>query len=251
MQKRLSWSWLSWPNLAGIAGVVGLVVLFVRQPRDIIIALATIIVLLILLFLRLWTVLGNYVSTKYPEGHVVISTLARYSTVDGYKYKHEVFKHVHCKRPFMVDFMYGYRWTGSRAPTSISSDYQEIGERATAQAGGYDQVRLVLKKPLFYNEVGVVHVVLHLDDHDQKSEPHLDTRVTEPTQLLRWHVELRHLHARYAKPAKVSRRKIDAKAPQNYSHLATVSFDPISKSFEHYIPHPDVGYFYRLSWDKA
>jgi hypothetical protein len=248
---RKYFRWVSLTSLASLASLISLLVIVLTDKGKTLIALCVVIVLLLAFFTKLYLVLDNYVSTKYPDGHIGISNLVYYSTEDGNRYVYEVFKHIQCKKPVLTEYTYGFKWTGTTPPTRVTSQFQLIDAVVPKPAGEFDEIRMRFKKPLLYNEVGLVHVVMDLDDHDRESSPHLVTRVTEPMQLLRWHVQLRHLPATYHKPAEVLRKRIDAQTSQQYEHLTTVQFAAASRSYEHHIPHPDVGYFYRLVWEKG
>lgn len=46
------------------------------------------------------------------------------------------------------------------------------------------------------------------------------------------------------------RKKINPKKPEDYEEIDIVSFDSSTKSYDHTLLDPDVGYYYKLLWER-
>ena len=105
-------------NLLGsIASIVGLCLVFVvNKPWQGIVALAVVVVFLGAILVKVILTLNQYAQAKYPRGYSVISTQIRYSTSDGNKIRYEVYRHIQCRRAWMTEFDYAFKWTGSKPP---------------------------------------------------------------------------------------------------------------------------------------
>ncbi len=249
--RSLGW-WLTALNVGGaIASIIALVVAYVvPDPAKATLALVVVLLLLLGLFAKAYHVLSTYLRRKYPNGYACISNIARYVTLDGYHVHYDIFKHIHCKQTIMSTFDYGFNWTGKLMP-EVSSDLQDVVEVIKTPSGDYDRARLQFRKPLLYNDVGIIHVSLNADDVDRQSKPHVDFKVIEPMQLLHWRIELRYLPEHYNQPAKLLMRPISDAIPGDYIEIATVSFDAASRSYDHHVFNPKPGYYYRLAWERS
>ena len=55
----------------------------------------------------------------------------------------------------------------------------------------------------------------------------------------------------YRSPASLKRKKIKTQTGSaDYNILKTISFDETCKSYEYHLLEPEVGYFYRIEWEK-
>lgn len=177
---------------------------------------------------------------------VVIS----YEVVNAQTHKHDLYKIIQSKRPFLYSIYHGFSWSGSKQPR-ISSELQEIGELKKGTKGDpFDRVELILKKPLLYNETTTAHFHADMDDTDGKAEPFLNFAVNVPMTMISYKVILRD------KPEGFSDKAIVEKIPTREGSIRAhelvdeVCFDSETKSYSYSLPYPEPGYSYKLSWKK-
>lgn len=235
---------------AGTASIISLCLFFVAgSPTAIIAALVSVIAFMMAVFYRFYQITNDILTKRYPTGTFTSSTFAVYRTEDGQHYILNIFKNIQCKTPYMNSYDYGFNWTGSNYP-EIESELQQIGPITKTPDGQYDTVRLGFVKPILYNQNEVIHIRMNLNDADGTSSPHLESRVEEPVRIIHWRVELRHLEGNEHLPAKIYKKRINAEVSQSYIHIDTVPFDTMSKSYNHYLMNPEIGYYYRIEWEK-
>lgn len=141
-----------------------------------------------------------------------------------------------------------FKWSGSRLP-KVSSKFQEVKD-IIIEKQDYDRAILKFKRPLLYNETGVVHFRAETDDFDNTAKPHLDYRVEAPINIIHYRVVLKHKPSNFKTPAKILKKPIHSKHPVEYEEVGSVTFDEKAKSYEYYLTDPEIGYFYRLQWEK-
>jgi hypothetical protein len=235
--------------LASIASILGMVLLLFTDPIKANVALGFFCVAILVILYKLLHTLNSYLKCGTENGYTTDSTYVRYSTRDGINIEYEVYKYIQCKKLLMTKIKYGYHWSGSQEPL-ITSDIQEVGDIVKSENGTYDSVFLKYKNPLKYNECETVHTKMILDDSDGTSKPYIESRITIPLKLLRWKVELHHKDEGYKGRAVFKRKKIGDDFNHNYEDIKTIAFDPVSKSYDHSMPWPEPGYFYRIDWEK-
>jgi hypothetical protein len=111
----------------------------------------------------------------------------------------------------------------------------------------YDRAILKFKNPLKFNDSCVLHFKADLDDTDQKSDTYVSNRILKPVDVIHLRVILKHKSN--SSNAVLERKKIDS-VSQNFIELKEIAFDLNSKSYEHHLLNPEVGYIYRLRWER-
>ena len=99
-----------------------------------------------------------------------------------------------------------------------------------------------------YNECGVVHILMNIDDTDHTSLTHLSAKVEENIDLIWMKVELRYKPIDYNKNAILYKKLLVSDLPQEYKKFDEVFFDTVSKSYEYHLKTPEPGYIYKLEW---
>lgn len=89
-----------------------------------------------------------------------------------------------------------------------------------------------------------------MDDFDGKALPHLDYRVDMSLSIIHFRVILRHKGDDFERPAKILRRRVQCEHPTEYEEIGSVAFDKRSRSYQYNLIDPEVGYYYRLLWEK-
>jgi len=199
--------------------------------------------------LRLLAVINGLLIFKHPEGHTRNSNFIKYSTLDGINIQFETFRHIQCKRLVLYEFIYSFKWTGNIRP-EIKSSLQNVVSVNSKQEGEWDSATLRFKKPLLYNETAIIHFLAEMNDADQNSSPHVETRIELPVDIILFRIELRHKKGSFDKPATLKRKKITADINSNYEILKTIPFDRNYKGYEYTLLTPESNYYYRIEWEK-
>ncbi len=188
--------------------------------------------------------------TKGP--YVINSNFVKYETEeDGTHINFETYRHIQNKQFVMTGYDHKFKWTGSIPPV-ISSKLQSVKDHIIkGEEGQYDAIRLELKKPIFYNEFAMIHIQALLDDTNKQSQPYVEFRVDYPIQMLHFRVILKHKTSEFKTPAILKRKKINHQiGGQAYAEIKSVSFNRDCKTYEYHLIEPEIGYFYRLEWEK-
>ncbi len=230
--------------IINVMSIIGFVVLFVTTEEQAIIALVAFILFLIALFIRAYWVTDQFLKNKSPNGYEKLSTSAKY-TCDGNTVFFELKKFIQCKQVIMNTHEHSFYWTGSKDPR-ISSETMEYVQTIPTE-NQYRKAIFKFKEPLVYNGVFVAHIKMEMDDSDKRSSPHMEQYVRERTQLISFKVQLPYKNKRVIPAAKLSRRPINS-VNSPYEFLSSISFDKNTKTYEHNIFEPEVGYSYRLEW---
>lgn len=232
-----------------IASIVGLALIGINDPYRSNIALSLVCLFLFLTFLKTLSILNSFLRQDFPSGYITDSSFVRYITRDGNIIEYEIYKYIQCKKLILDEHKYGYCWSGTQAP-EIRSDLQKLDRITKSTDGTYDSAYLKFSSPLKYNDCETIHVHMKLDDSDKRSIPYLESRITSPMKLLRWRVELHHKNNDYKGAARFLKKKIAHNFNHPYEVIKTIPFDLQAKAFDVCIPRPDIGYYYRLEWDK-
>lgn len=132
----------------------------------------------------------------------------------------------------------------------ISSELQEIKHLTFSDTNQYDKAVLLLKRPLKFNETATVHFKAVTDDFDNKAQPYLDYKVNSDINVIHFRVTLKNKDENYSKPAKLLKKPIESVIPAEYEQYGSVPFDQQSKSYQHCMTDPEIGFYYRLEWEK-
>lgn len=180
-----------------------------------------------------------------------IAFFSTYETNNGTKGVYEYHKVVQSKRVNNEYYDWYFKWSGKLQP-NISSDQQIVShdiQKGICESD-YDCVRINFKHPLDYDEVAVLHLRCEVDDVDRTAKPILEQKVIQPIQFISFRVILKNKSKSYAKLAQIRRCRIDTKLHVDYETISSIPFDKESKSYSYVLREPEIGYFYRLEWEK-
>ncbi|WP_370425287.1 hypothetical protein [Tenacibaculum dicentrarchi] len=152
-----------------------------------------------------------------------------------------------CKRPILSDYDYNFKWSGTHLPV-ITSNLQEVTNVVDDNnPSHYDKAVLKFKRPLTFNESCVIHFKSQLDDTDKQSDTHVSNRILRPVDVIHYRIILKYKDSNTN--AILERKKNDA-VSQNFEKIREIAFDLDSKSYEHHLLNPELGYIYRIRWDR-
>jgi hypothetical protein len=240
-------NWVSY-----IATITGFICIFLKDTVATLVALGVFCLLLlgiaICILIFVWKHLKN--TTNY--GYVGHSSFVKYETEpDGKHILFEVFRQIQSKQLVMTDLDYAFKWTGSKYPRITSKLQNTDGQIYKGVAGEYDHVKLIFKKALTYNETGNVHFYAELDDVDDISQPYVEFKVDVPVEIIHYRIILKHKPNDYHTSAVLKKRKINNQTGNViYETIESVAFNNFCKSYEYHLLEPEVGYFYRIEWQK-
>jgi hypothetical protein len=226
------------------------VALFLNNETATIIALSVFSISLIVVILKLFSTLNKVVRNQTKNGYLNIATYCRYHTNDAKIIQFDIQKHIICKQPVINHYLHNFYWTGSTNPV-FSSETMVFDSFVKGGDGSYDKAKFLFKKPLLYNDVGVVQLNILLDDSDQKSSTYISSNVDAPINLLHYEVILKYKSNRYNVPdARFLRKDNTSAVDLGYRLLKTIPFDHQTASYECTWYDLIVGFSYRLEWDR-
>lgn len=234
--------------LAGVASITGLAILAFNDQTNAIIALSFLCFALTALVISIIYALHSFIKKENGNNHLKVSVFTKFETLDQTHSIFETYRVIQSKRLVLSEIEQKFKWSGSKLPI-ISSKFQTVKDVITEKQD-YDKAILIFKKPLLYNETGVVHFKAETDDYDGIAKPHLDYRVESPINIIHYRVILKHKGSDFNAPAVILRKPLSSKHPVDYEKIGTVAYDERAKSYEYYLTDPEVGYFYRLQWEK-
>ena len=238
-----SWLLNAFNIIAGCASIMGIFFLFFTNEEIGKIALASFSLFLLLLLVTTWIGIVKVIKKEYPEDYKKIAAFTSYETGDGIHGVYEVFKVIQSKRIVLQQIEHNFKWTGSKRP-EISSALQDIKQIIESNGNNYDKAVLSLRKPLRF------HVKAITDDFDHKAQPHLDYKVNNEINIILFRVTLKSKAEDFHTPARLLKKSIDSSIPVEYQQFGSVPFDAMSKSYQYYLINPEIGYYYRLEWEK-
>lgn len=234
--------------VAGFASIVSVLFLVFSDEANALIALAFFCLFLLITLFSILRVLQMFVRKENERDHKKVSVFTTFETLDETHSRFETYRVIQSKRLVLSEVDQNFKWSGSKMPR-LSSDLQTI-RMVQTKDGDYDKAVLVLKRPLVYNETCTIHFRAEMDDFDGKAQPHLDYRVDMSLSIIHFRVILRHKGDEFARPAKVLRRRVQCEHPADYEEIGSVAFDKRSRSYQYNLIDPEVGYYYRLTWEK-
>lgn len=235
--------------ISSIASILGLIIIGCSDTVGIIIALSFFCLSLSSILIAIIIVLFSFVKKSHKFPYEKVSAFTKYETEDGINILHETYSVIQSKRIILTEYKQGFKWSGSKPP-EIESHLQKVERIISNDGYSYDYVLFKLNKPLIFNETGVIHFQAKMSDVDGAAKPYLDFKVEKPTNIIHYRVILKQKPNGYNQPAKFLRKKIDTEISSNYKVTDSVPFDEKSKSYEYYLIHPEVGYYYRMEWEK-
>ena len=235
---------------ASACSIIGLVIVVLSDKNATIIALVTLCLCIILTLIGVILAIDKMLYQNYGKEYKGISSFYVYQTDDGIKSTFEIFRLIQCKRMFLSQIEYKFKWSGSLMPR-IWSNSQEIENVVhNDDAKQWDSAVLKFKKPLTYNESTVVHVKTENDDHDGTAKPFIYCRLESPIDIMQFRVLLAYKPEGYAEKAIFERKLISQEIDSDYEYLESVEFNCLYKQYYHVVVDPSPGYIYRLRWVK-
>lgn len=236
--------------IASVCSIVSLGLLFIEDKNSVIIALITLIFGLVVIIARILVGINRIIKVDSAEDYKRISSLYVYESANGVNSTFEVFRTIQCKRLFLSSIPYNFKWTGS-IPPKISSLSQAISPLTVSSSKNeWDTLQIKFPSPLRYNQCAVVNVKTENDDSDGTAKPWISSRLDSPIEMMSYRVLLSYKNNDYNTPAHFERKKIDTQIDGDYEHIDSVSFNCNHKSYFYTIVNPEVGYIYRLRWEK-
>lgn len=235
---------------ASVCSIIGLIIVVLSDKNATIIALATLCLSIILILIGIILAIDKMLDQNYGKEYKGISSFYVYQTDDGIKSTFEIFRLIQCKRMFLSQIEYKFKWTGSLMP-KIWSNSQVIDNVVHHDdSKQWDSAILKFKKPLTYNESTVVHVKTENDDHDGMAKPFIYCRLESPIDIMQFRVLLAYKPEGYAEKAVFERKLISQEIDSDYEYIESVDFNCLYKQYYHVVVDPSPGYIYRLRWVK-
>ena len=144
---------------------------------------------------------------------------------DGQNSTFEVYRLIQCKRLFLTEISYNFKWSGTKRPT-ITSNAQKI--RKVSHNGDkekWDDALILFNRPLRYNECTVVNIKTENDDFDGKAKPWLSCKLESPIEMMVYRILLPYKPSNYNLNAVFERKKIDALIDWVYDYFVSVAFN--------------------------
>lgn len=232
---------------ASLASIGGLVIVISSKEYAVIIALVALILFLVIVLFKFFWVVNRFLLQKTEKGFHKFATYVRYSTEDGKHITYELHKYIQSKTLMISEHVHEFHWSGTCDPI-ITSSLQEFIEFNRTPKGEYDKAIFRFKTPLAYNDFAIVQLRMELDDSDNKSEPYCEQSIKEPLQLINFRIELRHIEKH--PDAKILRKRMGVSFSE-FEIIGFVKFDTNTRSYEHSQFNPNVGYAYRIQWEKT
>ena len=233
---------------ANLASIIALITIFTKEKWSVLISLIFFCLMLLIFTCYLLYSIYKILEVRNID-HENKSTFIKYQTDDGNKIIYETYKLIQCKKPLLTEFEYNFKWTGTHMPI-ISSDLQKVFNVVDEKdRTKYDKAILKLKKPLYYNQNTVIHFKADLNDTDKVSKPYVETRVTEEIDIIHYRIILKHLSDDYSKNAILKKAKINSKTSPTFEKECEIAYDQSTKSYEYHLLKPEIGYYYRISWE--
>jgi len=248
-QTHKIFNWIS--GLCSIASFLfAILFLFLENNTCAWIALG--IVCFFLLYLLI-VIAWSFVSVQkraFPDGYIMDFVVITYDVISEKYHKHDLYKIIQSKRPFLYSINHEFSWTGTKSPI-ISSELQDVGKKTISNdPDKFDAQELILKRPLLYNQTTTAHFHADLDDSDGKAKPFLAFTVKVPMSMIYFKITLREKDENYSKKAKVKRIPTKEGPLRSEKDLGDVIFDSKTKSYTYKVEYPEAGYTYKIIWEK-
>ena len=114
----------------------------------------------------------------------------------------------------------------------------------------YDRIKLAFKDILLYNETAIIHFRAKVEDLDQKAIPMDCYKVETPTPLIHYRITLKNKPDGYNVPAKLQKCLINSSIRVDFEDIKSIPFDPLTKSYQCDLINPEIGYYYRILWER-
>lgn len=192
-------------GFAGFASIIGLICLAFSHQTNAIIALSFFCISLLILLISILLAIHSFIKKENENNHIKVSVFTKFETIDTTHSIFETYRVIQSKRLVLTEIEQMFKWSGSRWP-KVSSKFQEVKD-IIIEKQDYDRAILKFKRPLLYNETGVVHFRAETDDFDNTAKPHLDYRVEAPINIIHYRVVLKHKPSNFKTPAKILKNR--------------------------------------------
>lgn len=235
---------------ASACSVIGLVIVFTADHAATIVALIAFCLFLLIILLGILLAINRIISRNYPKDYKSISSFYVFQSDDGEKSMFETYRLIQCKRMFLSQIDYKYKWSGSSKP--ILKSNSQIIEQQTYKDSPYELDHAIIKfrRPLAYNESTVLHIKTENDDFDHKAKPYISCNLRYPIDVMQFRIMLAYKPDGYKEKAVFERRKLDMEVDSEFEFIERVDFDSLYKQYNYVAVNPSPGYVYRLRWEK-
>ena len=235
---------------ASACSIIGLVIVILADKNAVIVALLTLCLCMAIILVGTILAIDRFLRQNYNKDYKGISSFYVYQTDDGIKSTFETFRLIQCKRMFLSQIEYKFKWSGSLMPKiwSKSQIIESIVHHDDVRQ--WDSALLKFRKPLMYNESTVVHIKTENDDHDGSAKPYIYCRLETPIDIMQFRVLLAYKPDGYSEKAIFERKPISQDIDSEFEYIESVDFNVLYKQYYHVIVDPSPGYIYRLRWVK-
>lgn len=234
--------------LANLASIIGIVFFMFDKQVNAIIGLSFFCLCLLSFLVALIWGIYSFIKKENERDYQKVSVFTKFESIDGIHGHFETYKVIQSKRLVLNRIEQCFKWSGSKTP-KLTSRLQTVGKEKIFE-NDYDKVFLTFKRPLLFNETGVVHFHAETDDADNSAKPYLDHKVDTFINIIQFRVILKYKDDNFNAPAKVLRKPIDSNISKDYELTKSVAFDRETKSYEYNLINPEPGYYYRILWEK-
>lgn len=235
---------------ASLCSIVGLVLLFINNKTACIIALAVFCIGLITIIYRILKAINKLVLDNSNREYRSISSFYVYQSKDGQKSTFDTYRLIQCKRLFLTEIPYRFKWSGTRNPVLTSNAQTIENVHHYKDKNQWDGASIKFNRPLRYNECTVVNVKTENDDFDGTAKPWISCNLQTPIEMMLFRVMLSYKPDTFNAPAIFERKKIDTEIDGDFEYLESVDYDAGNKLYSFCKVNPEPGFIYRLRWEK-
>ena len=236
--------------LASLCSILSIILMLVSNETYTLIALIVLCLGFIILIYGILRGINKIVLDNSSEDYRRISSFCIFLSHDGVKSTFESFRMIQCKRLFLTDIPYNFKWTGSIRPrlSSTSQIIEDIVFHDDEKK--WDEAKIKFKHPLKYNESTVIHIKTENDDPDHKAQPWISCKLDSPIDMMTFRVLLSYKDANFNKPAILENKDLNTQIDGDYKALESVPFDKGNKMYSYCCANPQPGRIYRLRWER-
>lgn len=235
---------------ASLCSIAGIMLLFINNKTACIIALAIFSIGLCVLIFGILRAINKLILDNSDKEYKSISSFYVYQSNDGRKSTFEVYRLIQCKRLFLTEIPYKFKWSGTKQPILTSSTQMIDDVHYNEDKNKWDGASIKFVKPLRYNECTVVNVKTENDDFDGAAKPWISCNLETPIEMMLFRVMLSYKPDNYDSPAVFERKRIDSEIDGDFEYLESVDFNGGNKQYSYCSVNPEPGYIYRLRWIK-
>lgn len=237
-------------TFASVCSIVGLALMFVNNKTACVVALSVFCIGFIVIVCGILRAINKVILENSEEAYKSISTSFVFHSKDGKKSTLDTYRMIQCKRLFLAEIHFNFKWTGTRMP-KLSSSAQSIENVHHNEDGGkWDDAIVKFARPLRYNECTVMNIKTENDDFDGTAKPWLSCKLSSPIEMIIFNIMLSYKSDDFNKSAVFERKKIDTEVDGEFEYLESVEYNAGNKQYSFCKVNPEPGYVYRLRWEK-